>query len=72
MSVCTVFVVALLLQLCSCIDEGDGSYYTTRFMVEVEGGHKMADKLGQTHGMRTLGRVSIMHVERELGGVNFM
>ena len=65
MSVCTVLAVALLLQLCSCIEEGDGSYYTTRFMVEVEGGHKMADKLGQTHGMRNLGPVSINYACRE-------
>ena len=60
MAVWTVFsavLVVTLLHICNCGD--DGSYYTTRFMVEVEGGHKMADKLARAHGMMNLGSVSV-------------
>ena len=67
MAVCSVFsalLVAMLLQICNCGD--DGSYYTTRFMVEVEGGQKMADKVAHTHGMMKLGSVSIL-VETNVG-----
>ena len=61
MAVCDVFyalLVVTLLQLCNC--GNDGSYYTTRFMVEVGGGHKMADKVAHAHGMKNLGEVSLL------------
>ena len=67
MAVCSVLsalLVTMLLQICNCGD--DGSYYTNRFMVEVEGGHKMADKVAHTHGMMNLGSVSIL-VETNVG-----
>ena len=60
MAVCTVLsalLAATLLHLCTCGD--DGSYYTTRFMVEVRGGHKMAEQVAHAHGMMNLGSVSI-------------
>ena len=63
MDVCNVSVtllVAMLLHLCSCGDAG--SYYTTRFMVEIEGGLKTADKVAGAHGMKNLGPVSIIAI----------
>ena len=59
MAVCTMFsalLVAMLLHLCKCVD--DGSYYTTRFMIEVEGGYMTANKVAGAHGMMNLGGVS--------------
>ena len=61
MAVCAVLsaiLVVTLLQLCNCGD--DGSYYTTRFMVEVGGGYKMADKVARVHGLKHLGEVSLL------------
>ena len=57
-AVLSALLVVTLLQLCNCGD--DGSYYTTRFMVEVEGGHKMADKVAHVHGLMNLGAVSLL------------
>ena len=63
MAVCTVFsalLVATLIQMCTCTD--DGSYSTSRFLVEVKGGHEMADKVARTHGLMNMGSVSIISV----------
>ena len=60
MTVCTVLsalLVAMLLQFCNSSEE-HRAYYTTKFMVQIDGNHKMADKLARVHGMKNMGSVS--------------
>ena len=64
MAVFTVLWVAAMLQLCNCILEGNDNFYTTRFMVEVEGGRRAAETLAHTLGVKNLGPVSVKRFRR--------
>ena len=50
----SVLLLSMALQLCHCKEK----YYVTRFMVQVNGDRKMADKVARAHGMRNMGQVN--------------
>lgn len=51
-----VLLLSMALQLCHSKEKG--AYYVTRFMVQVDGDRKMADKVARAHGMRNMGQVN--------------